>query len=92
MGDIISLVEGRLDIISFIAKAQFLSKFNSRFIMMLLAMGTAFSFQDCVDISVNEELRNLHSSPNIIRMKKSRRMRWAGYVARIGRSGMHIGF
>jgi hypothetical protein len=26
----------------------------------------------------NEELRNLYSSPNIIRIIKSRRMRWAG--------------
>jgi hypothetical protein len=25
-----------------------------------------------------------HSSPSIIRMTKSRRMRWAGHVARIG--------
>jgi hypothetical protein len=33
----------------------------------------------------NEELHNLHSSPNIIRMIKSRRMRWAGHVARRGR-------
>jgi hypothetical protein len=32
----------------------------------------------------NEELHNLCSSPNIIRMIKSRRMRWAGHVARIG--------
>jgi hypothetical protein len=32
----------------------------------------------------NEELHNLYSSPNIIRMIKSRRMRLAGYVARIG--------
>jgi hypothetical protein len=31
----------------------------------------------------NEELHNLYSSPNIIRMMKSRRMRWAGHVARI---------
>jgi hypothetical protein len=33
---------------------------------------------------LNEELHNLYSSPNIIRMIKSRRMRWAGHVARIG--------
>jgi hypothetical protein len=32
----------------------------------------------------NEELHNLYSSLNIIRMIKSRRMRWAGHVARIG--------
>jgi hypothetical protein len=32
----------------------------------------------------NEELHNLYSSPNIIRMIKSRRMRWAGQVARMG--------
>jgi hypothetical protein len=31
----------------------------------------------------NEELRDLYSSPSIIRIKKSRRMRWAGHVARI---------
>jgi hypothetical protein len=29
----------------------------------------------------NEELHNLHSSPNIIRMMKSRRMKLAGHVA-----------
>jgi hypothetical protein len=32
----------------------------------------------------NEKLHNLYSSPNIIRMIKSRRMRWAGHVARMG--------
>jgi hypothetical protein len=32
----------------------------------------------------NEELHNLYSSPNIIRMVKSMRMRWAGHVARMG--------
>jgi len=32
----------------------------------------------------NEELNNLYSSPNIVRVIKSRRMRWAGYVARMG--------
>jgi hypothetical protein len=32
----------------------------------------------------NEELHNLYSSPNIIRFIKSRRMRWAGHVARMG--------
>jgi hypothetical protein len=32
----------------------------------------------------NEELHNLYSSPNIIRIIKFRRMRWAGHVARMG--------
>jgi hypothetical protein len=32
----------------------------------------------------NEELHNVYSSPSIIRMIKSRRMRWAGHVARMG--------
>ena len=38
----------------------------------------------------NEELNYLYSSPNIFRVIKSRRMRWAGYVARMGdRRGAH---
>jgi len=32
----------------------------------------------------NEELRDLCSLPNIVRVVKSRKMRWAGYVARMG--------
>ena len=32
----------------------------------------------------NEELNDLSSSPNIMRVIKSRRMRWAGHVARMG--------
>jgi hypothetical protein len=32
----------------------------------------------------NEEVHNLYSSPSIIRVIKSRRMRWEGNVARIG--------
>ena len=32
----------------------------------------------------NEELNDLYCSPNIVRVIKSRRMRWAGYVARMG--------
>ena len=33
----------------------------------------------------NEELNVLYSSPNILRVIKKRRMRWAGHVARMGR-------
>ena len=32
----------------------------------------------------NEELNDLYSSPNIVRVIKSRRMRWVGHVARMG--------
>jgi hypothetical protein len=32
----------------------------------------------------NEEIHNLYSSPSIIRIIKSRTMRWAGHVARMG--------
>jgi hypothetical protein len=35
----------------------------------------------------NEELHNLYCSPSIIRIIKSRRMRWAGHVARMGEKG-----
>jgi hypothetical protein len=38
----------------------------------------------------NEELNNLYPSPNIVRVIKSRRMRWAGHVARMGEGrGVH---
>jgi hypothetical protein len=40
----------------------------------------------------NEELDDLSSSPNIIWVIKSRRMRWAGNVARLGKSKVHTGF
>jgi hypothetical protein len=33
----------------------------------------------------NEKLNDLYSPPNIIRVIKSRRMRWVGYVARMGK-------
>jgi hypothetical protein len=38
----------------------------------------------------NEELHNLYSLSSIIRMLKSRRMRWTGHVARMRESKMHI--
>jgi hypothetical protein len=34
----------------------------------------------------NEELRNVYSSPHIVRIIKSRRMEWAGHIARVGES------
>jgi hypothetical protein len=33
----------------------------------------------------NKKLRDLHPSPSTIKITKSRRMRWAGHVARMGR-------
>jgi hypothetical protein len=38
----------------------------------------------------NQELHNLYSSPSIIRMTKSRRMKWAGRVARMREKRKHI--
>ena len=35
----------------------------------------------------NEELNDLYSSPNIVRVIKSRRVRWAGHVVRMGEEG-----
>jgi len=32
----------------------------------------------------NEELNDMYSSPNIVRVIKSRRMRWSGHMARMG--------
>jgi hypothetical protein len=40
----------------------------------------------------NQELRDLYFSPSIIRITMSRRMRWAGHVARMGRRGTSIGY
>jgi hypothetical protein len=40
----------------------------------------------------NKELHNLYSLPSIIRIIKSRRMRWAGNVERMGRRGTLIDY
>jgi hypothetical protein len=40
----------------------------------------------------NDELHNLCSSPYIVRVIKSRRMRWAGHVARMERREVFTGF
>ena len=39
----------------------------------------------------NEELNDLYPSPNIVRVIKTRRMRWAGHVARMGEERGCIG-
>jgi hypothetical protein len=40
----------------------------------------------------NDELHSLYSSPNIVRVIKSRRMRWPGHVARMGKGEVFTGF
>ena len=40
----------------------------------------------------NKELHALYCSPNIIRVVKSRRLRWAGRAARMGRVEVRTGF
>jgi hypothetical protein len=40
----------------------------------------------------NDEFHDLYSSPNIVRVIKARRMRWAGHVACMGRGEVFTGF
>jgi len=40
----------------------------------------------------NEELNDLYCAPNIVGVTKSRRMRWAGHIARRGRREAYTGF
>jgi hypothetical protein len=40
----------------------------------------------------NEEIYALCSSPNIIRVIRSGRLRWVGHVAHMGRGGLHTGY
>jgi hypothetical protein len=48
--------------------------------------GISFSVFElfCIQTELLTELKNLYSSPSIIRMMKSRRKRWAGHVAHMG--------
>jgi hypothetical protein len=45
-----------------------------------------------VEFLDNEELNDLYSSLSIVRVIKSRRMRWVGHVARVGRGEAYVGF
>jgi hypothetical protein len=40
----------------------------------------------------NEEFHDLYSSPSVIRIIKSRRMRWTGYVVQMRRKGTFVGY
>jgi hypothetical protein len=56
-------------------------------VLIVLSRGNSFFswiFKFNISFLHNEELHNLYSPPNIIRMTKSMRMRWAGQVARMG--------
>jgi hypothetical protein len=48
-------------------------------------------FLSAVVIS-SDELHSLYSAPYIVRVIKSRRLRWAGHVARMGRGEVFTGF
>ena len=39
----------------------------------------------------NEELHSLYRSPNIVRIFKSRRLRWVGHIAKIGEGTVKVG-
>jgi hypothetical protein len=41
---------------------------------------------------LHKELHELYSSLKIVRMVKSRNMRWAGHVARMGKGEVFVGF
>jgi hypothetical protein len=47
--------------------------------------------QECIKLH-NKKLNDLYCSPNVIRMFKARRMRWAGHVACMGIRALCTGF
>jgi hypothetical protein len=54
--------------------------------LVLLSIACSFGWRKLH----NEELNDLYSLPNIVRVVKSRRIRWTGYVARMGEDrGVH---
>ena len=59
--------------------------------LAFLALLGAPYIYEISSLRVNEELNDLYSSPNIIQVTKSRQMRWAGLVARMGdRKGVYM--
>jgi hypothetical protein len=68
--------------------------YNCRNLRMFINFKTSIYYEVTGDWRklYNEELHNLYFSPNIIRMIKSSRMRWAGHMALMMRRGMHIGY
>jgi len=65
--------------------------FENRVLRMIFGPKSDDTTAECRGLHV-EELHDLYSSPNIIRVIKSRRMRWAEHVARMGRREVYTGF
>ena len=62
-----------------------LSMFDNRVLRTTFGSGRDKVTGEC-KILHNEELNDLYSSPNIVRVNKSRRMIWTGHAARMGDS------
>jgi len=65
-------------------------KFNAW--RLCVYVGTLFQFKHSAAGYALYILYSLNISPNIVRVIKSRRMRWARYVARMGRGEAYTGF
>jgi hypothetical protein len=61
---------------------------EKRYIKLTTVNGNIFEWKQLH----NKELHALYSSPSIIGIIKSRRMRWAGHVAQMGRRGTLIDY
>jgi hypothetical protein len=55
-------------------------------------VGVNICIYHCNICDTNEELNDLYSSLNIIRVIKSRKIRWADHIARMGKREVHTGF
>ena len=58
--------------------------FENRVLRRVFGSGMEEVTRECRKLQ-NEELNDLYCSPNIVRVIKSRKMRWAVHVARMGR-------
>jgi hypothetical protein len=67
---------------------------NVSFLFPVTASNSRLPYFNHIDneVSHNEELHDLYSSPSIVRVIKSRRIRWAWHVARMGRREACIWF
>jgi hypothetical protein len=78
---------------STVSPASFSRTFEMSYITPIVQVWSLLLLLFCfVLFQHNEELHDLYSSPSIIRIIKSRRMRWAGHVERMGEKGRCIGY